>query len=271
MIALIWFYSGTPGSGKSFHVAKKIWFSLKTLRDNVISTVNVDTDIISKNGKKKIGDFTYIPILDLQTDFLYRYAIKNHVKGKEGQTLLIIDECQIIFNPREYQRNNRADWILFFTRHRHLGYNIILISQFDRLVDRQIRSLFEYEVKHRKINNLGILFALPFTMFVCIETWYGVKNVTISTSFMFYRRKISSIYDSYAMYDDYFKEYALADGAHVDTFGNENAESHEAETEPIPTEAHNLADPQTGVRGSPSEGKPAKGLIAGIRRWLAKT
>ena len=198
---MIWFYSGTPGSGKSFHMAKDIRINLRMKR-NVISTVNVDTDKISKNGKKRIGDFIYIPILELKPQILYEYAFKNHKKGKEGQTLLIIDECQIIFNPREYQRNNRAEWILFFTKHRHLGYNIILTSQFDRLVDRQIRSLFEYEVKHRKVNNMGVLFLLPFTAFALVEYWYGVK-IIVGRRFMLYNKRTASIYDSYVMYDDF--------------------------------------------------------------------
>ena len=211
-LILITFYSGTPGSGKSYHIAHLIIFTLRTLKKNVISTVNVDTDIISKHGRKKLGDFVYKNILELTPKFLYEYAIKNHKKGKEGQTLLIIDECQIIFNPREYQRTDRKDWILFFTKHRHLGYNIILSSQFDRLIDRQVRSLFEYEIKHRKANNLGLLCFLPFTFFVCIEYWYGVR-IVISRSFMLYRKKVASIYDSYTMYDDFEKEfnYVLTD------------------------------------------------------------
>ena len=209
---MITFYSGTPGSGKSFHIAKSIIFALRTMRNNVISTVNVNTDMISKFGRRKIGDFVYKSILELTPKFLYEYAIKNHKKGKEGQTLLVIDECQILFNPREYQIKGRQDWVLFFTKHRHLGYNIILSSQFDRLIDRQIRSLFEYEIKHRKANNLGLLFMLPFTFFVCIEYWYGVRLV-ISRSFMLYRKSVASIYDSYVMYDDFEQEfnYVLSD------------------------------------------------------------
>ena len=91
---MIWFYSGTPGSGKSFHMAKDIRINLRMKR-NVISTVNVDLNKISKNGRKRIGDFIYVPILELKPQVLYEYAFKNHKKGKEGQTLLIIDECQI--------------------------------------------------------------------------------------------------------------------------------------------------------------------------------
>jgi ComF family protein len=182
-------------------MAKEILFKLRIGR-NIISTVNIDINKVTKKGKKKIGDFVYIPILELTPKFLYQYAYKNHKKGKEGQTIIIIDECQILFNPRDYRDKDRSEWILFFTKHRHLGYNIIMTSQFDRLVDRQIRSLFEYEIKHRKVNNYGLLFLLPLTIFACIEYWYGNKMV-VSRGFMIFNKKTASIYDSYVMYDEF--------------------------------------------------------------------
>jgi zona occludens toxin (predicted ATPase) len=207
---MVKFYSGTPGSGKSFHVAQEMWTALRIKRRNVISTVNIDTARISKNGKKTIGDFVYIPIMELETKFLYKYAIRHHKKGKEGQTLLVIDECQIIFNTRDCQdrenKKSRIDWILFFSRHRHLGYDVILISQQDRMLDRQIRGMFEYEYKHRKVNNYGIGWLIPFTVFVVIQYWYGAK-LRCGAEFVIYRRKYGKIYDSYTMYDDYLEEF----------------------------------------------------------------
>ena len=244
---MITFYSGTPGSGKSFHLAHDIRFNLRHGK-NVISTVNVDLNIISKNGRKRIGDFTYVSIMELDVKFLYQYAFKNHVKGKEGQTLLIIDECQILFNPRDYSNKKRPDWILFFTKHRHLGYNIILISQFDRLVDKQIRSLFEYEVKHRKANNL--LLFLPFTFFVLIEYWYGAR-VVISKRPLLFRKSVASIYDSYTMYDDFAKEFGL-----------------EIETE-VEAEAPAPVDTEAGL-GGPAAGADGGGVFARIRRFFSR-
>ena len=38
-----------------------------------------------------------------------------------------------------------------FSQHRKLGYRVILIAQFDRMLDRQIRSVLEYEYIHRKV------------------------------------------------------------------------------------------------------------------------
>ncbi|MCL2456427.1 MAG: zonular occludens toxin domain-containing protein [Defluviitaleaceae bacterium] len=234
---MVKFYSGTPGSGKSFHMAMEIWHELLKLR-NVISTVNIDAAKISKNGKKKIGDFVFVPIMDLNVEFLYRYAIRNHKKGREGQTLLVIDECQIIFDTRTFQQKDRREWILFFSRHRHLGYNVILISQQDRMIDRQIRGMFEYEFKHRKANNFGIAWILPFTFFVCVQYWYG-NRLRIGAEFIRYRKKIAQIYDSYTMFDDYVKEYSEKVSA--------TAEAPAADEEQPPKPATEEA----GVGGSP--------------------
>lgn len=203
---MVKFFSGPPGSGKSYHTAQEMWNALSRRR-NVISTVDIDVARISRNGRKRIGDFVYIPINELDVKNLYRYAVRNHKKGVEGQTLLVIDECQIIFDSRGFQRKDRSEWILFFSRHRHMGYDIILISQQERMVDRQIRGMFEYEYKHRKVNNFGWLWLVPLTYFVVTQYWHGIKDLRIGSQFVRYKRRIAKIYDSYTMYDDFLEEY----------------------------------------------------------------
>jgi hypothetical protein len=199
---MVTFYSGTPGSGKSYHMATEIKFKLRLGR-NIICTENIDINKVNENGKRKIGNFTYVPIEEINTQFLYKYAYENHKEGKEHQTLIIIDEAHVIFNPREWQRKDRTEWLRFFSWHRHIGYDIIIVSQNDRQVDRQIRSQFEHEIKHRKVNNMFMMgFLLP-TIFICIETYYGNKEI-ISRRFMMYKKKIGSIYNSYVM----FKKFA---------------------------------------------------------------
>jgi len=197
---MIWFYSGTPGSGKSLHMAKDIYFKLLHKKQNVIANFPVDTKLISNNGKKKIGNFIYKDNSELTVKYLVEYAKENHVIGKEGQTLVCIDECQVLFNPREFDRKDRLNWITFFTQHRKFGYNFILCSQFDRLVDRQIRCLFEYEIKHRKVNNFGIGVLLPVSTFVCVTYWYGIKE-KIAANYFIYRRKYADIYNSFMLFD----------------------------------------------------------------------
>ena len=59
--------------------------------------------------------------------------------------MVIIDECQIIFNCRDFGRKDRGAWVTLFSQHRKLGFNFILITQNDRMLDKQIRALVETE------------------------------------------------------------------------------------------------------------------------------
>ena len=86
-------YSGTPGSGKSLHIAHVIRNYLR-LGKRVISTCDIDTDLcflnpfrvfwINRTGKKpkrikrnkKADNFTYIDINEVKPDFLYQYALQ---------------------------------------------------------------------------------------------------------------------------------------------------------------------------------------------------
>lgn len=192
---MIYFYSGTPGSGKSLHVARDIYHKLFIKKQNVIANFPLNQKILDSH--KRRGEFLYVDTFDMSAQFFIEYAIKNHKRGKENQTLAIIDECQIIYNPRStLSDKNRIDWINFYTQHRKWGYNFILISQFDKLVDKQIRNLFEYDVKHRKVNNFKFMRFVPISIFTAVTYWYGVRD-RIDCEFFLYHKKYANLYDSY--------------------------------------------------------------------------
>lgn len=205
---MITLYSGTPGSGKSLHVAMDIIKRISSNR-NVIANFKINEMsayslikkvLIKLRISKKIDKCIYIDDNELKPLILLQYARDNHKKGIEGQTLLVIDECPRLFNPREYNNPDRKDWIKFFQLHRHMGYNIILIAQNDRLIDKQIRSFLEYDVKHRKANNfksIGAFFSLlHIGLFCAVTYWYGVHE-KCGSEFFTYKKKYSLIYDSY--------------------------------------------------------------------------
>lgn len=199
---MIYFYSGTPGSGKSLHVARDIYYRLNRNKKypNVIANFMINEKMI----KNKKANFIYKDNSDLTVSFLLDYALQNHTAGKENQTLVVVDEASVIWNSREWQKadthHNRMDWLKFFVQHRKLGYNFIIISQTDRQIDRQIRSLFEYEIKHRKVNNFKIGKLLPVPIFACVSYWYGV-NERLGVEFFTYRKKWGRFYDSYGTFE----------------------------------------------------------------------
>lgn len=213
---MISFYSGTPGSGKSLRVARDIVFKLTNRKQDVITNMDIDLAAV-KNASMykhfkhppKFGTLVHLENDKITPEFLFAYALEHHKKGREGQTLIVIDEAQMIFSPtvmklkKEEEKAYRVKWLDFFTQHRHLGYNVILISQFDKLIDAQVRCLFEYNVIHRKANNYkwGWIFSMfGINLFVSVTYWYGT-HTKMNHQFFMYSKKFGKVYDSYSRWD----------------------------------------------------------------------
>lgn len=201
---MIYLYSGTPGSGKSYHAVAVIARKLgRRDRNRVIANFPL-------TGKKITSRFEYWDNSEICISRLMQYAREHHRLGVEGQTLVVIDEAQCIFNSRDWngkgvlhsalkrQPDSRMDWIKFFSQHRKFGYNVILIAQSDKMLDKQIRSLIEYDVKHIKMNN-GFFFFLP-TSFLAVEKWYG-QRMKLGQEVIWYHKRVAAMYDSYALFD----------------------------------------------------------------------
>lgn len=202
---VISFYSGTPGSGKSLHVAERLYWWIRSGKP-CICNFNIDISRIKGHRAKR---FEYVDNQGLTPEYLIQYAqeyISETGAVREGSILLVIDECQLLFNSRDWGHSGRAGWLKFFTMHRHLGYDIILVAQFDRMIDRQIRCLIEYEYIHRKVSNYGWkgkLFSLVFlgNLFVCVKTWYPLKE-KVGSEFFRAKKFYYSLYDTYVMFEN---------------------------------------------------------------------
>ena len=201
---MITLYSGTPGSGKSLHLASRLYHKMQFSKAPVIGNFRTDYSRI----KHPRGHYLYIDNADLTPDKLINFS-RNYGayigrRPKEDEILLVIDECQIMFNSRSWGQRDRAEWCSFFTQHRKLGYEVVLIAQFDRMIDRQIRSLVEYEWIHRKVSNFGIkgkiisMFCAG-KLFVAVKVWYPMKT-KVGSEFYLAHKKYYSIYDTFALF-----------------------------------------------------------------------
>lgn len=209
---MIKLYSGTPGSGKSLHLARRIYYTLKSGRP-VIANFEIDLSKINRKHPERLR-FRYFPNRagagETQLSpanliaFSREYFGKKRVK--EEHIFLVIDECQIIFNSRSWQHEGRAEWLTFFSQHRKYGYEIILVAQFDGMVDKQIRSLIEYDYKHRKISNFGLagkIFGALFLgrLFCAVCYWYPI-NERLSAEWFLASSRYYRIYDTYRQFDN---------------------------------------------------------------------
>ena len=231
---MIHFFTGTPGSGKSLHMAMIIDRQLRRGK-NVIANFEINEKSFKKFNRKhpgKLGTFIYVPNRELLAnaykphyegrrrvdpppdsfsyiDGLYGYAQQFHEKNSrgqimEGQTLLILDECQDLFNPRSWNRKDRLKWCSFFREHRKYGYEVYLISQDDTVIDKQIRHIIQYEYTHKCVNNykaLGKLlgFMAGGKLFVYVKKIYGMrsKDAKVKSHFFTGQQKYYEFYDSY--------------------------------------------------------------------------
>ena len=193
-------YTGTPGSGKSYHAAKVVD---RELRRKIPVIANFQVNL---NPKKHKGEFVYIPTLEMTVDKFKQYAQEHFDSSKrdEHQGVIIIDEAQIPFNSRDGLNKDRMKWIEFFSQHRHYFYDIILITQNDRMIDRQIRSLVETEYKHRKLTNYGakgmFMIVVFHKMFVAVQYWYPIQE-RVDSEFFNLRKSVCKLYDTFKKFD----------------------------------------------------------------------
>lgn len=201
-------YTGTPGSGKSLHLAKVIRTWIHNYKSPVIGNFQFNAAACSPKG---FGSYLYVDNSKL-TPYLCEFFSEEYKKVRgwkrvpEEHILLCIDECQLLFNARTWNDENRADWIRFFTQHRKLGFRVVLIAQFDMMIDKQIRSLIEYEYLHRKVKNIGkagafLNFIAGGGLHITLEI-YKPLNQKVSSSFTKADKKLFALYDSYTIFDE---------------------------------------------------------------------
>lgn len=200
---MISLYSGTPGSGKSLHLASTIYWRLKRGLP-VVANFGFAASRITPHQSL----FVQVDNDKLSPDFLIKFSrdyFSAHRFG-EGRIMLAIDECQLMFNAREWDAQGRKEWLSFFTQHRKYGYDVYLIAQFDRMIDRQVRSLIEYEFKHRKVSNFGwkgflLSLAMGGNVFAAVKIWYPLKE-RIGSEFIRARKKLYTLYDTFDTFSD---------------------------------------------------------------------
>lgn len=74
-------------------------------------------------------------------------------------------------------------WLELFSQHRKYGMKIILVCQADIMIDKQFRTLVEFEANHRRISSLGLFGKLvkliAFGEVFYVHTKYYGQNVKV--------------------------------------------------------------------------------------------
>lgn len=201
---MIELYSGTPGSGKSLHCAERIYWRLRRGAP-VIANFPIEPGYIKgyKNTFYEVNNSELKP--GVLYEFSKAYFAEQGNTFKEESILLVVDESQLLFNARAWDARDRAGWLSFFAQHRKYGYHIILVAQNDRMLDRQIRSLVEYEEVHRKVSNFGIFGQVVKSIahkevFVSVRRWYPLKE-RVDCYWYTAKKRYYRLYNTLAVFD----------------------------------------------------------------------
>lgn len=198
---MIYLYSGTPGSGKSYDACNQIVRFLK--RGNpVIANFEVRLD------EALAGRFTCVENNRITSDYLVDFA-RDYWSGREfaeESILLVCDEAQLLWNSRTWAERDRMAVLKFMSQHRKYGYRIILIAQSDVMIDKQFRELIEIEVNHRKVFNYGlfgrVICWLTFSQwFIVRELYYQQRNYQLDTQWIRFSKKKAALYNSYKSFE----------------------------------------------------------------------
>lgn len=211
-------FTGTIGSGKSYHALERI---LETLKSGKYVVANFPLAFTEGMIRRGYADrFMYVPDEFLMGEsgvaFLYKLSTEEvyvglgktkepRFYGEESSCLVVIDESGNYFAPIDYAMPVQKLWRTFFTQSRKLGYDFILISQTDRQVNRVIRSCVEFEVIHRKANQVFPFRYLPFTVFIYVQYWKQTRERLKSDSSIFVKR-FADLYDTHQLFGNFDKQ-----------------------------------------------------------------
>ena len=161
---MIYAICGTPGSFKSCYAVEN--FILPALRKNRKVYTNIeglspthiatyyDLDPVSVDENLKVLGRVYDPDGTWHED---RDKIRRFYEDLPINALVIIDEAQNYFSSRDFKEAFSSDLIPWLTKHRHLGNDVVWITQNIESVDITFRRNTHLTYALRRAENLGMM------------------------------------------------------------------------------------------------------------------
>lgn len=148
-------FVGTPGSGKTYEAVKKICDNLSWGRV-VFTNIRGLEDPKCLEMIKNVCGLSDLA-LKKQLQFLPDELVPSFWNHISPECLIVIDEVHKFFDSRQWQQKENQMFASWASTHRHMGYDLVLITQATARVDSAVRALFEWVYEYRKINYFGSL------------------------------------------------------------------------------------------------------------------
>lgn len=261
---MISMYSGTIGSGKSYHALEDIVLALDKGKHVIANFPLTFSDGQIRRGYAErfmyLDDRYLMGVSGIRQllDISRRHGWDE--AEEEGLCLVIIDEATNYYPREDGTKPEQRMWRTFFTQSRKLGYDFILIVQDDQSINKTIGKCIEYDVRHRKANNIfpfKLLNIFKIIVFVHVTYWKQQRTRLKSSSTVFVKR-LAKMYKSKKMFANFDEQLdvfirALPEGEELPPayFGNCG-----------PGPAPEAAVPAGGTREGGSRGSAESGEAA---------
>ena len=148
------FVTGPPGSGKTLYAVEAIVDALSEGKE-VWTNVELITcwpALLAMRGWRRWMSDSRIASRAARLLELYHFCASvddfPQARARESSRLCVIDEAQLWFNCRDWQKRSEVRaWLAWFSQHRKFGCDVLLVTQDLKMVDAQIRSLSEQEIR----------------------------------------------------------------------------------------------------------------------------
>jgi len=200
-------YEGLPGAGKTYDAMRKLLDNLaqgRRILTNISGPDQEDKQEIIKHFLNLDDSRLKENLVSLQNDQVTEFW--DHTKPGD---LIIIDEAQNFFNSRDWQTKTNRAFGKWASERRHMGVDLILITQDIGRIERSVRSLIEFTYRYKKLNMFGNFVKRKYIRFC----YYGPTLDQIGQKTCSYDPKIFKCYKSY--FKDGIKEIGVEKPANI--------------------------------------------------------
>lgn len=150
----VYIVTGKLGSGKNLAAVGRI---RQYLERGLPVATNIDLNLpVLMRGRRKCGIVTRLPDFPSPDDLEGLGAVDNK-SNEENNGALVLDECGVLLNAREWGDKGRQRIIDWMLHSRKLGWDVYLIVQSMTLLDKQLReALAELVVTVRRTDRIQI-------------------------------------------------------------------------------------------------------------------